>query len=421
MIFAGMMVDQLAAGGLIQATDGLKPGAEPIKDVQNDGHGTTVTTEGTIGSASQDFDIQTTANGVTGKLRVKIAINPCPDATGTFTAHVTMLTSATSSGGRVGQSTTNDITITGHVDDDAKLAGYDSVAKTEAAEFGSGANKWSEFTATTSWSGDKVTAATRTQGRTSGAATPKFQQEWAQMGTLTEMMVTKSVLEAAQKGWESGRCVTLVPTTSPAKRKALTPSTTVSITAPPRSKIDGGPTGGTVTAVLTGEASVDPSGSKVPADATFTYKAPAEKNKTGSVALEARSKRGVAKATVDFDTKPGAYTVTGTLASAPSGTRFAGSICSPDKPFKVATTGDMVGTISFTPSSETAGKLVFAGRVGNAPFALTGNGTYTLAEPTDSGTGTLAIAWKVTIHIPRIGSKTNGGTVTLTLTPANSC
>jgi hypothetical protein len=166
---------------------------------------------------------------------------------------------------------------------------------------------------------------------------------------------------------------------------------------------------------------VDPAGSKVKADATFTYVAPGEKDKSASVALEARSKRGVAKASVDFDTKPGSYEVSGTMPSVPSGTTFSGKICKADKPFTVQTTGDMIGTASFTPKSATAGSVRFKGKVGNAPLAMVGSGTYTLTPPQGSGTGTLAITWKLTIKIPYVGDQTRSGPATLTLTPRSSC
>lgn len=423
MIFAGWMVGQMSAEGVVTATNDLKPGDPPAHDAKVDDRGadkSTLNLDGMLGTATMDWSVETTANGVTGKVRVKVEINPCPDASGTFTAKVSMATSATAAGG-AGTSTTTDISITGHVDDDAKLAGYDTTSHTQAPEAGSSGSTAADVTDINSWSGGKVVSANRTYGSTSGATTPKFSQEWAQMGALTEMMFTKSVLQGAQKGWESGRCVTLSPTTSPAKRSGLDPSATVTISAAPRSKIDGGQVGGTVTATLTGQTSVDPAGSKLPADARFTYVAPGEKDKSASVALEARSKRGVARATVDLDTKPGAYDVTGSIPSVPSGTRFTGTICKVDKPFTVSTSGDMVGTASFTPKSETGGTVTFTGKVGNAPLGMSGRGTYTIQAPKDVGTGTLVLQWKITIHIPVVGDQSRTGPATLTLTPKATC
>jgi len=110
-------------------------------------------------------------------------------------------------------------------------------------------------------------------------------------------MLTKHFLEdAAPERLESGRCVRLDVTPS-AGPKDLEPSQEVSLLAAPRSKIDGAAAGGSVTAVLTaGGATVAPSATKVPADATFTYTAPERDRQVRDPLLEARSKRGVAKA-----------------------------------------------------------------------------------------------------------------------------
>jgi hypothetical protein len=66
---------------------------------------------------------------------------------------------------------------------------------------------------------------------------------------------------------------TLNPTSAPGKRSGVKPSTSFEITAAPRSKLDGTPTGGTVTASLSGGSSLNPANTKVLADAKFTYTA----------------------------------------------------------------------------------------------------------------------------------------------------
>lgn len=91
--------------------------------------------------------------------------------------------------------------------------------------------------------------------------------------------------------------------TTSAEPRGLDPAQAVSNLATPRSKIDGSATGGTVTATLTaGGATVDPSATKVPADATFSYVAPDQAGKSGTISLEARSRRGVGKTTLDLTT-----------------------------------------------------------------------------------------------------------------------
>jgi hypothetical protein len=256
--------------------------------------------------------------------------------------------------------------------------------------------------------------------RTGGSVAPGFAEDQAKWSTFTAAMLQDKAVEAAKKGWESGRCVVLEPTTSPGKRTGLKPSTAVTITAAPRSKIDGAATGGTVTATLNGASSVDPAGSKVPADATFAYVAPGEKDKSATVALEARSKRGVAKASVAFDTKAGGFALKGSIPTAPGGTRITGATCDVTQPFTAESSGDMVGTITFTPTDDVSGKVAFKGRVGNAPLKITGKGTYVVNVPPGSDSGTLDWTWSVTTYTP-LGNRTGSGPVTLTMTPSATC
>ena len=68
-------------------------------------------------------------------------------------------------------------------------------------------------------------------------------------------MAAIQAINGAKSGWESGKCVTLQPTSSPAKRKGAQPSTRFQITAAPRAKSDGAPTGGSIRVTLSGGAS----------------------------------------------------------------------------------------------------------------------------------------------------------------------
>ena len=70
-------------------------------------------------------------------------------------------------------------------------------------------------------------------------------------------------------------------------------------------KSDGAAAGGTVTATLNGGASLQPASGKVKADAKYGYTGPEKKNETASIDFESRSKRGVGKASLAFDTKSG--------------------------------------------------------------------------------------------------------------------
>ena len=122
------------------------------------------------------------------------------------------------------------------------------------------------------------------------------------LASLFGLLIQEFVLDAAKEGYTSGRCVEIGYGVSPGTT-GLEPGSSATITARPRGKQDGVPTGGTVQALLSaGEKSVDPSSTPIPVDAEFEYGAPDEPNKTGTVSLEARSKRGIGRVDIKFDT-----------------------------------------------------------------------------------------------------------------------
>jgi hypothetical protein len=286
-------------------------------------------------------------------------------ADGSFDIQATIDTK-TSKGG-AGQNATIDLKITGHVDDDAKIADKNIETHTQWSDFGGGKGQFVDFTTSGPSGVDKFVV-----NRSGGTVTKDFFAMSAFISTMFGLMLADRYIEAAEKAWLSGRCVKLEPTTSSGP-KGLKPGSTSDITAAPRSKIDGGPVGGSVTAKLTaGGASVEPVSTKVPADATFTYLAPDEIGKKGTVSLEARSKRGVAKASIDFDTS-GTYT-----ASGGTEVTFSGTVADLAGPFTLSGTGQgFEVTFSFAPSGPTAGALSYTG-TGDG-FTMEGTGTYTIS------------------------------------------
>ncbi len=215
------------------------------------------------------------------------------------------------------------------------------------------------------------------------------------LNRLMMMLASSTLAKAAQQGWESGRCIDLTTSVS-AGPKGLDPAASVTITAAPRSKIDAGaPVGGTVTALLTGgEASVSPSSTPVPADAEFTYVAPDEQDETGQVSLEARSKRGVGKATIDFDTL------------APTPTRLsAGSMTSRPTP-RYATSATVHvsgGGIDVEFSGGLTGTYSYSG-----VYEAAGNGEYMITLPDGPGqAGTMDGGGEGTVVSGAAGSGTD--------------
>jgi hypothetical protein len=425
MMFGNFMIGSLMQEAAVSAAKDIAPGdgaqqSQSLGDAPSGGKGS-VSADGDLSRSSVGVDGEFTVDGITGKLKTIVTVSPCPDAKGEFTSTTNMTASVTSAGGGTGSNLSIEMTIKGQVDDNAELVSYDTDTRTQSAKFEGGKGQFVDLTVGWTVAGKDWTSTRGKINRTGGNVTDQFATEQGKWSTFTAIMLQGKAVDAAKQAWQSGRCVALKPTTQPSKRTALSPSSSLTISAAPRSKVDGGPVGGTVTATLTGDTSVSPAGSKVPADATFTYVAPGEKDKSATVSLEARSKRGVAKADVNFDTKQSAYEISGTIPSVPSGITVTGKTCDVTKPFTASTTGDAVGAFTFTPSDDQSGKAVFKGKVGNAPLKMSGGGSYTISAAPDGSASTLDFTWKSTIHIPVVGNQTRSGPVSLTLTPIAPC
>ena len=302
-IFMSTMEMKLLATSLLDRSKDAKPGESTPESSE---HARIVSSlEKLIYDSS--YEHQSSApSGLLAKLKTHFDILACPNAQGMFTVKAKVETSMTKSGGASGQKATLDVSVTGHVNDDAELVYSDVDTRMEMADFTDRTGAYVDFNLNYSI-GSSPRPSSGTVNRTGGRITDAFVNDAYAMGKIMSMVIAFALRDAAEKAWKSGRCVALQPTTDPAKRTGLQPSTAVAINAAPRSKIDGGPVGGAVTATLSGEGAVAPSGTKVPADASFTYTAANTANKAGTVSLEARSRRGVAKADLNFDTAEDAW------------------------------------------------------------------------------------------------------------------
>jgi hypothetical protein len=339
-LFGGLMVAILGSEAVVSASNDLKVGEKPKPRVADD-----MTLEATLERGTLSMDTtHTSSKGVTTKLKVKIMVLPCPDTSGKFQATAKIDVSATA--GSVGQTGTLDVTLDGQVDDNAALVSSDVGYRMQWADFAGGKGQFIDV------SGGYTDGAFNgvSVNRAGGNVTADLVRSAVLMGALLALMVGQKLGDAAKAGWESGRCVQLDPTASPGP-KGMEPSSTSTITAAPRSKIDGGPVGGTVSASLTaGGVSVDPNASPVPADATMTYVAPDQPNQSGTVSLEARSKRGVAKAQIVFETGGAAYLIVGGLQD----WQVSQVVCDVMKPFELTSSigsmqlsGGLSGTYDF--------------------------------------------------------------------------
>ncbi|MBG6135628.1 hypothetical protein [Longispora fulva] len=360
-LFGGILVVTLGSDAVVSASNDAKDGEHGSAD-----WGTDVKVSGSREHVDLAVDTTHESGGVTTKLVVKVGVSPCPDPSGRFEASAKVDISATKTGGSTGQRGTLDITITGQVNDDAKLESSDADYRMQWADFADSKGSFVDISG--AMGGTKARSATL--DRSGGKPNSSLQEGAVALASVYTMLIKNEVAAAAEKGWQSGRCVILKPTASSGP-KGLKPSASSTINAAPRSRIDGGPVGGTVKATLSaGGAGVKPSGSKVKADATFSYSAPGAPNKSGTVSLEARSKRGVAKASIDFDTKEGSY-----VASGGNPVTVSGPVADLNAPFTLPGQGPGFTVLySYTPTSSTGGTYTYSGS--GPDVTMNGNGTY---------------------------------------------
>lgn len=391
-LFGALMVGSLSASAAAGLPDGVNTGSET-----NNGFTRSATkTSGTIKSTNS-----TTVSGVELKIETSATVQPCPDASGTVVAEGSM--GATTHKGDTGHSFTYKAKVTLQVGDDAEIVSSTEDLRSEQADFGGGKGHYVDVA---------VDGRGGYQVQRSRGELPTDYVTQSVMGALMfGKMLSSRLSDAAEEVWKSGACVSLEPTVS-AGPTGLDPSASVTITAAPRSKIDGSAVGGTVTAALAGGgASVDPAGTKVKADATFTFTAPGERQQTGDVALEARSKRGVAKAALHFDTYDSSFAAEGGGGDF----RGSGTICSLSKPFTISGTGL---TLTFTPQGEAGGSYVLEGKAGGVTWS--GSGTYTVKLNASRSSGTLKTTGKNTIQTPR-GPFTGQAEASFTLRQIANC
>jgi hypothetical protein len=126
---------------------------------------------------------------------------------GQFQSTATIKVSATASGGSVGQVATLDVKVAG---EDAQLASSDVDYQVQMASVGGVPRRPSACP------DQSETPSRRQYGRTGGSSGSAGLQKLAvQTGILCAMMMKDKIAHAAERGWQSGRCVQLKVSASP--------------------------------------------------------------------------------------------------------------------------------------------------------------------------------------------------------------
>lgn len=369
------------------------------------------------GRVSMQNSTTKTLNGIDGTIDTDVNLTPCPDPDGKVSVKATIDVGLYVAGSREGGRSELDITVDAQVNDDAVVTSSDLNYRFQMSDTrADGKGVFLDASESIRLTGreDMATATASVikeanVNRTGGDITRAQAQSYYALMFKMAIIMQEGLLYQAKDAWESGRCVDLQVTTDPATRTGLAPSAPVEVTATPTSKIDGTPTGGTITAEVTGGTSITPTG-KTGAPAAFAYIAPGEKDKAATITLEARSKRGVAKATIDFDTKAKGWVASG----GGGGLVVTGQVSSLTEPFSLTGTfPGGSGTFTYTPTDERSGTY----RSSFSGSGVTGStsGTYTIAG--DAGS-TLTLTGTGDGCVQDIGGSCRNTTEVITLTPA---
>ena len=392
-LFGGFMVVGLGSKAIVTATNDGKTGTvTPTK-------GFTITAKDE--SVEMAVDTSLEDEGLTTTLKTNVKIVPCPDVNGEFTVEAVVDVSASAGGKK--QTGKLEVKVKGQLNDNAELASSSSDYRLRRDGLGMGAFVDSSV----SWSTDG-SSATKLNDFNWFTTKPEHFTSNAQLATIFGRLIQTYLLDAVEQGYTSGRCVEIAYGVSPGTT-GLQPGSTATINARPRGKQDGVPTGGTVQALLSaGEKSVDPSSTPVPVAAEFEYSAPDEPDKTGTVSLEARSKRGIGRVDINFDTKqPAAYQVVGGLDDWQTNT----AVCDIMKPFV------LTGMLTMNFSGRLSGTYEYSG----GPFGAAGTGVYEIAFPNGTGQpGTMIGSGEGSVQGGG-GQFSNTGTEQYTLTPIPPC
>ena len=409
--YLGFATAYVAATALIKGlTADVYKGADgTLAERKQQDSGASIKSDITNGVATATADFDGKIEGMDGRMAIKVKFDTCPRADGTV--HISIEANSSLKSASSGTSINNKMTsnLVRIVGDDSEYIGQQAELDTrvELTSSGGAAGSNGKYIDATDMISVKGGAWGQKVNRASSRVTMREQEAAAGLAQRVTVLAYQAS-HAAEEIFKSGRCMTLNPTSDPVKRSGVKPKTSFAILAAPRSKIDGTPTGGSVTATLSGAGTLDPAGSKVPADANLTYVA-GGKNTKGSVAFEARSKRGIGKATLAFDTGGRGYKAVG------GGGDWSGSglICSLTEPFAISGQGL---TNSFTPSSGTGGSYILSGAF-QGKWQSSGSGSYTVDEQGGTlkanGTGRVTMMGRALPSYPH--------SVTFKLTPTDEC
>lgn len=329
----------------------------------------------------------------------KYEVELCPDAQGKtkVTFDMRMDTNGAGGGNTAGIQFSMQGSGDGTVNDEAALTGLDmevtsglSSQSAKAASNGQIQGEFAEVQSSGNYTNvqdlNNIQAANVTAKTTRASSKAKQATVDAayNVGSKMSFMLAYFALYQAEKLWQNGYCLEIL-IEGAEDSNTLPPSEKDSFTAKVRHKFEGVELDAPISGALTGEKSLTPL-EKTKAPVNYTYEAPSEKDKTATVKLETRSKRGVATKEISFKTMLPGYVVSGRIDEF----NFSGTICDPNKPFTINGAGGGASAV-FTFTPETGGlKGNYTYKGGGGGITLYGSGPYRII-PGENGYGTLEL------------------------------
>lgn len=267
-------------------------------------------------------------------------------------------------------------TFTGNVDDNADLAGWDFDLTTDYSKQTpgrSGGQPVGEFAEVRARGyadvrnpgGSRLDAE---PGRTGGEPTRATYEGAGKSFSIANLLVAM-ILLVAQNRWQDGFCLEIVVTGVEESNKVDLGSASP-FRAVVRHKIEGRELPLPIEASLSGDKSVEPT-AKTNSPVDYRYTAGGKPAATATVALETRSRRGVAKKAVTF--------TTGELSWRPKPPWQGPAICSLEHPMVISMGGMVPETYRLTPDDhkDRQGTVSMTQQIGGG-CEVRGAGTYTI-------------------------------------------
>jgi hypothetical protein len=309
----------------------------PLTMAQTTEHGATntLTMTPTLHGSKMTADLKLDSGVAGGPLMYQeqatgtVAVDLCPDVNGNVALEVSLGYKVSLLGG--GMQFTVKVRQTGQVDDNGRLASTgEQLDATMASQPLTGNDALGEAPMyveyTSSYTVDPGGAiSNRNEGvpRYSSRVDLRLVRDGIGAARSMGRLVASAAMQSAESKWTTGYCVAITVAgmegsmyvddpRGPATRAQLSvPSKRVDVgteepfTAAVTHNFEGGQLNAPVTATLSsGAVSVTPSGTGVPAPATFRYKAPDEPYKNAVVTLETASRRGKATLVIAFRSFP---------------------------------------------------------------------------------------------------------------------